>query len=891
LTSAVPRRDDVYAGLTWNRFRARLSVFGVGATPKDQRQRQDDRSRRQRCQGCILPTHRSGNITRNFQNQIRRAATAILAAALGLACAAPAAPAADLAGHVNLFAGTRPGPGTFGGGHNFPGATLPFGMVQWGPDTTPSAPHSGGYDHRDNHISGFSLTHLSGAGCALYGDFPFLPTTEPIDSSPAQPGGPGLDGRFQPGFSHSEEGGWPGFYEVRLNPVRGADIDVGLTATTRTGMAHFEFPANPHASVLVNAGGSAQADDFAAVEVDPDRREISGTASSGLFCGQRPRYRVYFAAVFDRRFEAYGTWKDGSLEPSGQAAEDTQRPAANPRTSARAGAYASFDTRRNRTVTARVGISFVSVEGARANLAAESSGKDFAAIGLGARKRWNQALGRVRVSGGPKPLLDTFYTALYHAFLAPRTFNDVGGAYPGMDGQIHQARGRTQYADFSGWDTYRTQVQLLSLLAPERASEMMRSLLADAEQSGCLPRWPYANGQSMTMVGDSADPILASAAAFGAGAFDRQAALAAMVKGATESCRSANGDYLERQGLDDYLTHGYVPFDLDTNTRNANSIYGDPDAVWGSAATTLEYAVDDFAIAQLAARSLHDRATYDAFMHRSANWRRLFNPASGMVEPRFADGRFPTPYDNLGGGGFVEGNSAQYTWMVPQDPAGLIGRRGGPAKAAARLDRFLHELNGGSGGTHTDHALLGNEPTLQTPWLYDWMRQPYRTQAAVRRALLGLYDTAPDGYPGNDDLGTLSAWYVFGALGLYPEVPGVGVLAIGSPLFERAEIRLAHRRRALILASAREVTTAGSGKRRHREVRSLSPATAPYIQSLRLNGHAYAKPWTTYCALARGATLFYQLGRQPNRRWGASAAVAPPSFGPQRSMPKSDCAP
>jgi predicted alpha-1,2-mannosidase len=816
--------------------------------------------------------------------------TAILAASLGLAFAAHTAAAGDFAGHVNPFAGTRPGPGTFGGGHNFPGAALPFGMVQLSPDTTPSAPHSGGYDHRDNHISGFSLTHLSGAGCALYGDFPFLPTTEPLTSSPAKPDGPGLDGMFQPGFSHGEEGGWPGFYEVRLNPVRGADIDVALTATTRTGVARFEFPANPHASVLVNAGGSAQPDDFAAVSVDPRHREISGTASSGLFCGQRPRYRVYFAAVFDRGFDSYGTWEEGLLDQGGLAAEDSQQPPANPRGTAQAGAYASFDTHRNRTVTARVGISFVSVDGARANLAAESRGAGFAAIGSRARRRWNQALGRVRVSGGPKRLLETFYTALYHAFLAPRTFNDVGGAYPGMDSQIHRARGRTQYADFSGWDTYRTQVQLLSLLAPERAGDMMRSLLADAEQSGCLPRWPYANGQSMTMVGDSADPILASAAAFGAGAFDRRAALAAMVKGATQPCRSANGEYLQRQGLAQYLALGYVPFDLDTNTRNANSIYGDPDAVWGSAATTLEYAVDDFAIAQLAARSLHDRSTYRAFIRRSANWRRLFNPASGMVEPRFADGRFPTPYDNLEGGGFVEGNSAQYTWMVPQDPGGLIQKMGGPAKAAARLGRFLRQLNGGPGGTHTDHALLGNEPTLQTPWLYDWMRRPYRTQAAVRRALT-LYHSSPDGYPGNDDLGTLSAWYVFGALGLYPEVPGVGLLAIGSPLFRRAEIRLPHRRRALIVASAREVSKAGKGKKHRRVVRSLSPAAAPYVRSLRLDGNPYGRPWTSYCALARGATLSFQLGRRPNRAWGDSAAAVPPSFGPHRQMPKSDCAP
>ncbi len=815
---------------------------------------------------------------------------AIFTASLLLAVVPPVASAVDLAGRVDPFAGTRPGADTFGGGHNFPGAALPFGMVQWSPDTTPSAPHSGGYDHRDNHIRGFSLTHLSGAGCALYGDFPFLPTTEPLDSSPAAPGG-GLDGRFQPGFSHSEEAGRPGFYEVRLNPVRGADVDVALTATTRTGMARFEFPANPHASVLVDAGGSAQPNDFAAVEVDPARREISGSASSGLFCGQRPRYRVYFAAVFNRRFDASGTWEGGSLDRGGLTAEDSQEPAANPRTTAQAGAYASFDTRRNRFVTARVGISFVSVEGARANLAAESRGRGFGAIGRLARERWNRALGRVRVSGGPKRLLETFYTALYHAFLAPRTFNDVGGAYPGMDGQIHQARGRTQYADFSGWDTYRTQVQLLALLVPQRAGEMMKSLLADAEQSGCLPRWPYANGQSMTMVGDSADPILASAAAFGAVGFNRRAALEAMVRGATQPCRSANGEYLQRQGLESYMALGYVPFDLDTNTRNANSIYGDPDAVWGSAATTLEYAVDDFAIAQLAARSLHDRPTYRAFMRRSASWRRLYNPASGMVEPRFADGRFPAPYDNLGGGGFVEGNSVQYTWMVPHDPGGLIRRMGGPGRAAARLDRFLRELNGGAGGTHTDHALLGNEPTLQTPWLYDWMRRPYRTQAAVRRALLSLYDTSPDGYPGNDDLGTLSAWYVFGALGLYPEVPGVGVLAIGSPLFARAVIHLPHRRRALILAAAREVTRTGTGRQRRRQVHSLRPAAAPYIQSLRIDGHLHAKPWTTYCALARGATLSFRLGRHPKRRWGASAAAAPPSFGPGRPMPKGNCGP
>jgi predicted alpha-1,2-mannosidase len=817
---------------------------------------------------------------------MRRAGLTALATLLSLTVIAAPAAAADLASRVHPFAGTQPGPDTFGGGHNFPGATAPFGMVQFGPDTTPSAPHSGGYDHRDNHLSGFSLTHLNGAGCALYGDFPFLPTTEPLTSSPAASGN-GLDGQFQPGFSHASESASPGRYSVRLNPVRGAGIDVDLTASTRTGAATFTFPRNPHASVLINAGGSAQPDDLAAIALDPGRREISGTASSGLFCGQRPRYRVYFAAVFSRPFDSFGTWDEGSLDPGSEAAEDVQRPAANPSRTAQAGAYASFDTRHNRQVTVHVGISFVSVDGARANLAAEGHGHGFGAIAAATRQRWDQALGRIRVSGGPPRRLDTFYTALYHALMSPRTFSDVGGNYVGMDGQVHRAQGYTQYADFSGWDTYRTQTQLLSLLDPDRASDMMRSLLADAEQSGCLPRWPYANGQSMTMVGDSADPILASAAAFGAH-FDRAAALAAMVKGASEPCTSANGEYLERQGLAEYLQFGYVPFDHDTNTRNANSIYGSPEAIWGSAATTLEFAVDDFAVAQMAALN-GDQATYSTFMQRAANWRNLYDPASGMIEPRYANGSFPSPYSNLEGGGFVEGNSAQYTWAVPQDPAGLIAGMGGPGPAARRLDSFLRELNAGPGGTHTDHALLGNEPTLQTPWLYDWMHRPYKTEAAVRRALLSLYDTSPDGYPGNDDLGTLSSWYVFGALGLYPEVPGAGVLAIGSPLFGRAEIRLAHHRRALILASALAPSGHRAKGKKPPRRRAISPVSAPYIDSLRLNGRAYGKPWTTYCALARGATLAFSLSQRPDRRWGAARSAAPPSFGPDRAMSKSPC--
>jgi predicted alpha-1,2-mannosidase len=813
----------------------------------------------------------------------------------GAAAAPPGAEAArsvaaDPASQVDVFAGTRPGPRTFGGGHNYPGAALPFGMVQWSPDTTPAAPHSAGYDYRDDHISGFSLTHLSGAGCAVYGDLPFLPTTEPLTGSPAPNPGPGLAGQFQPGFSHGSESGLPGYYSVELRPRRGGPIGVELTATTRTGFGRFTFPRDSHASVLIDAGGSAQPDDEATVRVDAVRREITGSASSGLFCGQRPRYKVYFAARFGQAFAGSGTWTEGKLEPGSDAAADAQGPPGNPKVTARAGAYATFDTRRDRTVTVRVGISFVSVAGARAALRAESEGHDFGAIRSAARRRWDQVLGRVRVAGGTAEQTRTFYTALYHALLAPRTFNDVGGDYVGMDGLVHQARGRTQYADFSGWDIYRTEMPLLTLIEPRRASDMVQSLVADAEQSGCLPRWPYAAGQSMTMVGDSADPIIAGAAAFGADHFDRAAALAAMLRAATAPCESPNGEYVERQGLAAYLKLGWVPFDEDVKRRNANSIYGSPDSVWGSAATTLEYAIDDFAIAQFAARSGSGvgegavggpagdpAATYRQFIDRAANWRNLWNPASGTVEPRYSSGAFPVPYDDLEGSGFVEGNAAQYTWMVPQDPAGLFRRMGGPTKAAARLDNFLRVLNGSAGGTHTDHALLGDEPTLETPWLYDWLRRPWKTQAAVRRALR-LYSPTPAGYPGNDDLGTLSAWYVFGAVGMYPAQPGAGTLALATPLFPRAEIRLDHGERLVILAP---------GTSRHGA--APAPADAPYVAHLKLDGHPHQRPWLTYCEIARGGTLAYELAGHPTR-WGQRGQL-PPSYGPGSRPPQNRCSP
>ncbi|MDQ3936880.1 MAG: glycoside hydrolase family 92 protein, partial [Actinomycetota bacterium] len=489
-------------------------------------------------------------------------------------------------------------------------------------------------------------------------------------------------------------------------------------------------------------------------------------------------------------------------------------------------------------------------------------GRDLVAARTAALAEWERALGAVRVGGGPKSERRTFYTMLYHALLHPNVFSDADGRYVGMDGQVHQAgAGRVKYANFSGWDVYRTQIPLLAMLDPERASDVAASLVADARESGCLPKWSLANGHTDVMIGDAADPALASAHALGARGFDAREALAAMVRGASEVCRSPNAEYVQRQGLADYLRLGYVPHEGSQNNGAATSMFGSTDSVWGSASTTLEYALADFAIAQLGA-ALGDGAVADAFGRRSANWRNVFDAGTRHVRPRSVTGAFPGPHDPGSSDGFAEGSSAQYTWLVPHDPAGLFEALGGREAAIARLDDLFAELNA---GVESRHAFMGNEPNLHVPWLYDWLGRPDAAQRVVRRALLELFEAEPGGYPGNDDLGAMSAWYVLGALGLYPAIPGTDVLAVAGPLFPRADVRLP--------GGTLRIRAAGAMPGR------------PYVKSLRRNGRPYSKPWLRFASLRCGARLDFRMAGTP-RPWGRDPRLAPPSFPPGAPAPR-----
>ncbi len=744
---------------------------------------------------------------------------------------------------VNPFVGTLPGAADFGtgggAGNTFPGATLPFGMVALSPDTYPRAGGLTSYNHADRLLKGFSFTHFSGAGCLVYGDVPLLPVTGPPRRSPL--GAFGLDPAVMPAFGHARESAAPGRYRVTLDPGTRQAIEAELTATTRTGAARFTFPRGSGRSLLVNAGGSINPNTGIRIAVDPRRREVSGMVESAGFCVQPTRHRLYFSARFDRPIAAQGTW-------TGQALHPGVRRVAAPTDG---GAYVSFGGR-GRSVEARVGVSFVSVAGARANLA-EARGRSFAALRRDARRTWARTLGRVDVDGGRARDRRVFATSLYHALLEPSVFSDRNGRYRGMDGRVHRARGFTKYADVSGWDVYRGQTQLMAMLFPRRAEDLAASLLADARESGCLPRWPYANQQTNVMVGDPAAPMLASTLALGARGFDTRAALRAVVLGAERPCHTRNGDYTQREALAEYLRLGYVPHDLDVDvvahTLDAR------DRPWGATATSLEYAIADFAVSRLAL--VHgERAVAARFRRRAGTWRRLVHPSGRTIRPRLASGAFMPGYSPASGASYVEGSGAQYSWLVPHDPAGLFASMGGVAAARARLDRFFEELNA---GPESEHAFLSNEPNLGVPWLYDWLGRPDRTQLVVRRALLELYGDGPAGMPGNDDGGTMGAWWVFGALGMYPAVPGTDVLALGSPLFPRVTVRL----------------PGGT-------LRIEAPRAArerPYVRSLRIDGRAWRRPWLRYRRLARGASVRFALGGRPTA-WGSAARLAPPSYGP-----------
>ena len=729
--------------------------------------------------------------------------------------------------YVNPFVGTA-GPDM---GNTYPGAALPFGMIQWSPESlTGFEKHDGSYYYGDNAIRGFSLNHLSGPGCPIMGDVPIMPFAGEFNASPAaQPNA------YSANFSHAHEKASPGYYSVDFDN----GVKVQLAVTPRSGIGALAFPASAHSGVVFNVGRDGTGVNNATIEISGDRK-ISGSVSTSHFCVvTEDKYTVYFAAEFSRPFSAFGTW-------SGASVNNGQRSATGPAT----GGFVEFDTTKDQVVVMKVALSYVSAEKARLNLEKEIPGWNFEAVHQAARTKWNHDLSLITVRGGTDDQKRVFYTALYHALLHPNIFNDVDGQYIGFDDQLHMARGFNVYANYSGWDIYRCEVQLLALFFPKETSDMVTSLVLDEQQGGGLPLWPVANHEACQMVGNPGPPIIADAYAFGARAFDPKAALAAMLRGATVPGAKSNF-CPEWDDLNAYLKYGYLgPDTIRWHKRRSGPSH------------TLEFTTTDFSIAQFA-QAIGDNNTYQTFMKRAQFWRNIFDTQTGYIEPRRYDGSFikvdpGTRRYHFDGkeAEYVEGNAAQYSWMVPYNMRALLDLMGGNAKVVERLDKFFTELNAGD---NKPYFWIGNEPVFAVPWAYDFAGAPWGAQSVTRRVEVELFTPQPDGEPGNDDLGATSAWYVFAALGVYPAIPGVGGLALNSPLFPSATIHL------------------GNGKTVRIDGENAS-ASNSYIQSLLVNGRPSEKTWLPYSTLSQGAILQFKLGNTPNKQWGTKPEDSPPSY-------------
>lgn len=755
---------------------------------------------------------------------------------------AQAAVPADLTALVNPLIGTQKE------GNTFPGAALPFGMVQVSPDTGWGT----GYNYDNPKIWGFSQTHLSGVGCAAGTEVPLMPTIGAVNSSDPNTYGQALN--------HAQEQATAGFYQVGMPN----GVTAELTATLRTGWQRYTFPASTQANVLFNTaevkGNNGNATTSTVSIVNSDTVEGSVTVSG--FCSPSPAHTVYFSAKFSRPFASFGTWSGGTFTGGSRTSTGTGA----------TGGWVRFDTSSDRVVTAKVGLSYTGIAGARGNLAAETSaaGFNFDTVRQAARDTWNAKLHKAEVDGGTTDRQVAFYTSLYHSLLHPNLAGDVDGSYRGFDNVVRTASGYTPYQTFSLWDTYRAQNQLVALLEPQVARDQALSLLAIDRELGWLPRWSLYNTETNTMTGDPVTPFLVDLWARGLlNGYEEQfyTALRKNATGTPPTALGING----RNGNPYYTSIGYVPTGASCSPTHAF----DNDCQYPASAT-LEYAAADSALA-IMARALGHVADADMFNARGQNYRNIFDPAIGFFRPRNASGAWLTPYAPTDGGHkFHEAGAYQYQWLVPQDPAGLVGLLGGTSAANTRLDQFFaySDLLTDPSGTARTKWVNGaydyysfttynpnNEPDLLAPYTYLWTGQPYKT-STVLRAAYSLFTNGPNGVTGNDDLGTMSAWYVFSSLGLYPLMNGANFYGVTTPQFPQAK-----------------VTIGAYGSQQGGTLTINAPGvsdTNRYIASSTLNGTGFSKTWLSQADIAKGATLGYTVTSTPGT-WGTGANDAPPS--------------
>jgi predicted alpha-1,2-mannosidase len=693
--------------------------------------------------------------------------------------------------------------GTDAHGHTFPGATCPFGMVQLSPDTRLEGwDGCSGYHYSDKSIYGFSHTHLSGTGVPDYCDLLLMPYMGRAPLDPEEYASP-----FQKTNEHAE----PGYYKVLLDKP---NVLAELTATPRAGIHRYTFPAEAtYSHILIDLRHRDKVVKSSLTIVN-DRTLMGYRISTGW----APEQRVYFAIRFSQPF-IIGKVRDTRTSPlvGMQSATGTD-----------VVCTVDFANTGAQPLVVTVGISGVSAEGALQNLQEEANHFDFDRYRNAARAAWLKSLGRIEVSGGTDAQKRVFYTALYHTMVAPNLFSDVDGHYRGHDGEAHLDQAHSTYTVFSLWDTYRACKPLYTLLEPARMNDFIQSFLHQYEQSGLLPVWELAGNETNCMIGYHSVPVIADAWRKGIRGYDGQLALKAMIASAEQA----------KWGIDHYRKYGYVPADKEGE----------------SVSKTLEYAYDDWCIAQMAKMQGND-AVYKTFMQRAQNWKNLFDPTSGFFRGK-ANASWQKPFDpNEVNFNFTEANAWQYRFAVPHDMSTLMDWMGGPDAFAKALDKLFTAPSKTTGREQADITGLigqyahGNEPSHHMAYLYNYAGQPWKTQQRVRQIMDELYTDKPDGLCGNEDVGQMSAWLVFSALGFYPVAPASNVYIVGTPWFERTVWHMDN-------GKTLEITAPGVSRKRF------------YVDNIQYNGINWVKSYLQHDMLARGGQLRFDLSDKPTR-WAA----------------------
>lgn len=751
----------------------------------------------------------------------------------------------DHVDHVNPFIGTD----FFG--HTFPGASLPYAMVHVSPDTgTEGWTHSAGYIWQANSIIGFSHTHWSGVGMVDGGDILLMPITgKKLHVVPGTAEDP--DTGYRSRFSHSQESASPGYYSVFLEDW---DVEVELTTTPRVAFHRYTFPETDESKIILDLGhqiGEQKESDWSHLRIVNNRR-IEGEKTDGPG-------KVYFVAEFSKPFLYYGTFDAEYVTPESGAAVFAYK---NAEQGKNIGAFITYDTAKNEQILVKVAISYTSIEGARKNLDAELPHWDFDQIKAEARDVWERELSRVKIEGASESQKEIFYTAVYRSLLAQYISQDVDGNYFGADGKIHNAKGYNFYGSFSCWDTYRTQHPLLTLLAHEHVNDFVKSIIEKTKQYGWLPGQHFQNVFGEGMVGDHLVPVVVDAYLKGFRDYDVEYIYNAMRDKALEFPKPPISIDAARSGLKYSNELGYIPADRVTE----------------SVPKTLEFAYDDWCIAQMA-KELGKDEDYKMFMPRAENYKKMWDSQTTFMRPRKADGSWlellngleqeivdegdhsyykyfdPLMVGRRPNRHYTESNAWQYVWSVQHDVLGLIDLFGGKDNFIAKLDTFF-EMSPlitppkyvGVVGTIGQYV-HGNQPSHHVPYLYNFAGQPWKTQFRARQVMEQLYKPGPGGLCGNEDMGSLSSWYVLSAMGIYPVTPGSPLYMIGSPLFEKLTLETEKNKIFTVIAN------------------NNSPENM-YIQRAQLNGQPFNRTWISHEEIVIGGILEFEMGSEPNKKWG-----------------------